>query len=195
MKGKLGRNGNTGKNMTIRETIIDESPLQIGYWRKIEPPKNRYMIIPKWPDNSGIVTDWTVAVQALGDNPTPGSKDGTTLPTKWQNYVESINTPEAFRVLKIQGLFWVNVPNYWPRVQNIGIMGQIVKVLDIADGWAKVKTYKLSDEPYYDADCIHDVYMINRVDILIPIRSYPVKIILISDTGYLYVPMSRLRMV
>jgi hypothetical protein len=174
-----------------KEVITDESPLQIGYWKKIAPP-GMYSIIPKWPDNSLIVTDWTVAVEPLGDNPRPGSKDGTTLPAKWQNYVESINSPEAFRVLQIQGLFWVNVPNYWPRVQNIGIMSQAVRVLDIADGWAKVKTYKLSDAPQYDPDCIHDVYMINRVDQLQPIRSFPIKIILISDTGFLYMPISRL---
>jgi hypothetical protein len=178
----------------LKEIITDDSPLQIAYWRKIEPPSgDRYSIIPKWPDNSGIVTSWTVAVQALCDLPREGTKDGTTLPASWQGYVESINSPEAFRVLKIQGLFWVNVPNLWPRVQNIGIMGQSVKVLDIADGWAKVKTYKLSDSPHDDADCIHDVFMINRADMLAPIRNFPVKIILISDNGYLYVPMSRLK--
>lgn len=177
--------------MEIKQIITDESPLQIGYWRKIDPP-NSYTIIPKWPENSAIVTSWTVAVEPLNDVPRTGTKDGTTLPTSWQNYVESINSPEAFRVLQIQGLFWVNVPNMWPRVQNIGIMGQSVRVLDIANGWAKVKTYKLTDAPHFDEDCIHDVYMINRLDILTPIRAYPVKIILISDTGYLYIPVNRL---
>jgi hypothetical protein len=86
----------------------------------------------------------------------------------------------------------VNVPSFWPRVQNIGIMSQRVRVLDIKDGWARVKTYKLTDTPYYDVDCIHDVFMVNRADEVVPIRSYPVKIILISDAGYLFVPMSRL---
>jgi len=155
---------------------------------------NIYSIIPQWPSNApGVVTTWTVAVEPLNDLPRDGTKDGTTLPLQWQNYVESINSPEAFRVLQIQGLFWVNVPNFWPRVQNIGIMGQLVKVLDVVDGWAKVKTYKLTDTPHYDADCTHSVYMINRANRIIPIRSYPVKIILISDAGYLFVPMSRLR--
>jgi len=153
---------------------------------------NVYSIIPKWPDNAGIVTSWTVAVEALNDLPREGTKDGTTLLVQWQNFVESLNSPEAFRVLQIQGLFWVNVPNFWPRVQNIGIMSQRVRVLDIKDGWARVKTYKLTDTPYYDVDCIHDVFMVNRADEVVPIRSYPVKIILISDAGYLFVPMSRL---
>ena len=166
-----------------------------GIRYKSENVSALYSIIPQWPDNAGIVTSWTVAVQALGDYPSPGSKDGTTLPTQWQNYVESINSPEAFRVLQIQGLFWVNVPNFWPRVQNIGIMGQRVKVLDVVDGWARVKTYKLTDTPHFDEDCIHDVYMVNRANEIVPIRSYPVKIILISDTGYLYIPISRLRKV
>ena len=164
-----------------------------GITYRQESTDNLYSIIPKWPDNEGIVTTWTVAVEPLNDLPRAGTKDGTTLPTQWQNYVESINSPEAFRVLQIQGLFWVNVPNFWPRVQNIGIMGQRVKVLDVVDGWARVKTYKLTDTPHFDEDCIHDVYMVNRANEIVPIRSYPVKIILISDTGYLYIPMSRLR--
>ena len=163
--------------------------------REIAPPRHDYVIIPQWPDNDNIQTDWTVAVQALNDAPKAGMKDGTTLPTTWQNYVESINTPDAFRIMQIQGLFWVNVPNYWPRVQNIGIMGQIVKVLDVVNGWGKVKTYKLSDIPHHDPDCIHEVYMINRANQIQPIRPYVVKIILISDTGYLFVPMSRLSIV
>lgn len=167
-----------------------------GIRYKQENLDNVYSIIPQWPGNaSGVVTSWTVAVEPLNDLPRDGTKDGTTLPIQWQNYVESINSPEAFRVLQIQALFWVNIPNYWPRVQNIGIQGQQVKVLDIVDGWAKVKTYKLTDTPRYDANCIHEVYMVNRANEIAPIRSYPVKIILISDTGYLYIPMNRLRKV
>jgi hypothetical protein len=156
---------------------------------------NVYSIIPKWPDNPLIQTTWTVAVEPLNDLPREGMKDGTTLPVNWQNYVESINTPDAYRVLQIQALFWVNLPNEWPRVQNIGIMTQYVRVLDIADGWARVKTYKLSDAPHYDKDCIHEVYMINRANEIVPIRSYPVKIILISSSGFAYIPIGRLRKV
>jgi len=178
---------------TLQQIIIDGEHPQL--WREIPPPIDTYYITPQWPDNPLITTPWTVAVQALTDAPRGGTKDGTTLPLKWQNFVESINTPDAYSLVQIQAFFWVNIPNLYPRVQNIGIMSQRVKVLDIAEGWARVKTYKLSDDPYHDEDCIHEVYMINRADRIVPIRAFPVKIILISDTGYLYIPLNRLRKV
>jgi hypothetical protein len=164
-----------------------------GITYRQEKTDDLYSIIPQWPSNAtGVITPLTVAVEALNDLPRDGTKDGTTLWTGWQSHVESLNSAEAFRVLQIQGLFWVNFPNLWPRVQNIGIMGQRVRVLEIKYGWAKVKTHKLSDTPHYDPDCTHDVYMVNRANVLTPIRSFPVKIILISDAGYLFVPVSRL---
>jgi hypothetical protein len=164
-------------------------------WNGVRIPSPIYEIIPQWPDNPLIQTPWTVAVQALNDLPRGGTKDGTTLPTSWQNFVQSINSPEAFQLVQVQAFFWVNVPNVWPRIQNIGIMSQRVFVLDIALGWARIKTYKLSDDPYYDEYCIHEVYMVNQANRIVPIRAFPVKIILISDAGYLYVPVDRLRRV
>lgn len=190
--------------------IISQRVEVSNSWPTVLVPRSErvFEIIAKFPTNEQIPGDWTVAVEPLYNIPKTGNKDGISMFTRWQNHVRSLNSAEAFRVLQIQGGFWVNKPNFWARVQKIGIMGQrlagdvFVKGTEfpeygenfkISEDWLKAKTYKHSEQPYYDELKIHEVYMVDRSNRLRRIKSYPVKIIVISEPGFLWIPMSRLR--
>jgi hypothetical protein len=148
-----------------------------------------YQIIPKQM-NDAVPGTWTVAVQPLFSEMKEGTKGTTELTQGWQNIVASIQSPEAYKVVQVQGGFWQNPPQVWPKVQNIGICGQFLTGVEVGKFWVKVDTNKLSDPP--TATYVHEVYMINRENELRPIRPYPVRIILISENGYLFIRRDRL---
>lgn len=55
-----------------------------------------------------------------------GGNGQNNLPIRWQEFVEAINTPAAFKYLQRRGSGWVNI-NGWPNVQELTFAGRINK--------------------------------------------------------------------
>lgn len=115
-----------------------------------------------------------------------------TLPANWDAFIKSQNSPVAYQYLTgLQG-GWSNTHPY-PTVERISFRGNTFMGEYVSDSVVKMYCYKFSDTPHRNRYYQPLWWNINSHAILSAGKTYQdqAKIIVISETGYVYIWANR----